>query len=71
MKRTNLEIFRRNVAFTGPSRIRPVLFRGLGRCLAKDVCLIIGSTKSISGLCPDLGPKPYLRAVFCQWKRQP
>jgi chemotaxis protein methyltransferase CheR len=36
--------------------------------LAKDGALMIGSTESISGLCPELEPKRYLRAVFYQWK---
>jgi chemotaxis protein methyltransferase CheR len=61
-------IFCRNVAiyFTESDRTR--LFRNLARYLAKDGCLIIGSTESISGLCPELEPKRYLRSVFYQWK---
>ena len=61
-------IFCRNVAiyFTEADKIR--LFHNLARYLARDGCLIIGSTKSISGLCPQLEPKRYLRAVFYQWK---
>jgi chemotaxis protein methyltransferase CheR len=63
-------IFCRNVAiyFTEADKTR--LFRNLARYLAKDGCLIIGSTESISGLCPELEPKRYLRAVFYQWKGQ-
>ena len=62
-------IFCRNVAiyFTEANKTR--LFRNLARCLSPDGCLIIGSTESISGLCPELEPKRYLRAVFYQWKR--
>jgi chemotaxis protein methyltransferase CheR len=61
-------IFCRNVAiyFTEADKIR--LFQNLSKYLAKDGCLIIGSTESISGLCPELEPKRYLRAVFYQWK---
>lgn len=61
-------IFCRNVAiyFTEADKTR--LFRNLARYLAKDGCLIIGSTESISGLCPELEPKRYLRTVFYQWK---
>lgn len=61
-------VFCRNVAiyFTEVDRSR--LFRNLARCMAKDGCLIIGSTESISGLCPELEPKRYLRSVFYQWK---
>jgi chemotaxis protein methyltransferase CheR len=63
-------IFCRNVAiyFTEADKTR--LYRNLTRYLAKDGCLIIGSTESISGLCPELEPKRYLRSVFYQWKNQ-
>jgi chemotaxis protein methyltransferase CheR len=61
-------IFCRNVAiyFTEADKIR--LYRNLARCLARDGALIIGSTESLSGLCPELEPRRYLRAVFYQWK---
>lgn len=57
-------VFCRNVAiyFTEPDKIR--LFSNLGRVLARDGALIIGSTESITGLCPDFVPQRYLRAVF-------
>jgi chemotaxis protein methyltransferase CheR len=61
-------IFCRNVAiyFTEADKIR--LFHNLAKCLARDGGLIIGATESISGLCPELEPKRYLRSVFYQWK---
>jgi chemotaxis protein methyltransferase CheR len=61
-------IFCRNVAiyFTEPDKIR--LFRNLGRSLAPDGALIIGSTESITGLCPEFEPKRHVRAVFYQKK---
>jgi chemotaxis protein methyltransferase CheR len=61
-------IFCRNVAiyFTEPDKIR--LFRNLGRAMARDGSLIIGSTESISGLCPEFEPKRHLRSVFYQKK---
>jgi chemotaxis protein methyltransferase CheR len=61
-------IFCRNVAiyFTEPDKQR--LFRNLGKFLAKDGALIIGSTESLSGLCPEYEPKRYLRTVFYQIK---
>ena len=61
-------IFCRNVAiyFTEPDKIR--LFRNLGRSLARDGALIIGSTESLSGLCPEFEPKRYMRSVFYTWK---
>jgi chemotaxis protein methyltransferase CheR len=63
-------IFCRNVAiyFTEADKIR--LFRNLAKYLARDGGMIIGSTESISGLCPELEPKRYLRSVFYQWKGQ-
>ena len=61
-------IFCRNVAiyFTEPDKIR--LFRNLGLTLARDGALIIGSTESITGLCPEFEPQRYQRAVFYQRK---
>lgn len=61
-------IFCRNVAiyFTETDKTR--LFRNLAKCLARDGALIIGATESISGICPELEPKRYLRSVFYQWK---
>lgn len=62
-------IFCRNVAiyFTESDRTR--LFRNLARYLARDGFLIIGATETLSGLCPELEPKRYLRTVFYQWKQ--
>lgn len=61
-------IFCRNVAiyFSEPDKIR--LFRNLGLTLARDGALIIGSTESITGLCPEFEPQRYQRAVFYQRK---
>ena len=61
-------VFCRNVAiyFTEPDKIR--LFRNLGRCLSRDGSLLIGSTESLAGLCPEFEPKRYLRSVFYQLK---
>ena len=57
-------IFCRNVSiyFTEPDKIR--LFRNLGKCLSRDGALIIGSTESITGLCPEFEPQRHLRSVF-------
>jgi chemotaxis protein methyltransferase CheR len=59
-------IFCRNVAiyFSEPDRQR--LFNNLGRCLGRDGCLIIGSTESLTGLCPAFIAQRYLRTVFYQ-----
>jgi len=61
-------IFCRNVAiyFTEPDKIR--LFRSLGKCLARGGALVIGSTESIAGLCPEFVPQRYLRAVYYSMK---
>jgi len=61
-------VFCRNVAiyFTEPDKVR--LFRNISRCLARDGSLIIGSTESIAGLCPEFEPKRHLRAVYYQVK---
>lgn len=61
-------IFCRNVAiyFTEADKIR--LFQNLGRSLAADGALIIGSTESITGLCPHYEPQRYLRAVYYRKK---
>jgi chemotaxis protein methyltransferase CheR len=55
------------IYFTEPDKIR--LFKNLGRSLATDGVLIIGSTESITGLCPEFEPKRYLRSVFYQAKK--
>jgi hypothetical protein len=36
--------------------------------LSRESCLIIGSTESIGGLCPEFEPKRYLRSVFYHFK---
>lgn len=58
----------RNVAiyFSEQDKIR--LFKGISRILAPDGALIIGSTETITGLCPEFEPKRYLRSVFYQLK---
>ncbi len=59
-------IFCRNVAiyFKEPDKIR--LFQNLGRCLARDGALIIGSTESLTGFCPEFEAKRHVRTVFYQ-----
>ncbi len=59
-------IFCRNVAiyFSDPDKRR--LYDGLARVLAPDGYLIIGSTESLTGICPRFEPKRYLRSVFYQ-----
>jgi len=61
-------IFCRNVAiyFNEADKIR--MYRNMLKYLAKDGCLIFGSTESITSLCPELEPKSHLRSVFYQFK---
>jgi chemotaxis protein methyltransferase CheR len=61
-------VFCRNVAiyFNEADKIR--MYRNILKYLAKDGCLIIGATESITGLCPELEPKRHLRSVFYQCK---
>ncbi len=61
-------IFCRNIAiyFTEPDKIK--LFKAIARVLAPDGYLIIGSTESITGLCPEFEAMRHLRAVFYQFK---
>jgi len=56
----------RNVAIYFAEQDRARLFRNFARCLARDGCLIIGSTESLTGLCPEFVPQRYLRTVFYQ-----
>ncbi|MGC9194514.1 MAG: CheR family methyltransferase [Syntrophobacteraceae bacterium] len=61
-------IFCRNVAIYFSEQDKTQLFRALSKTMAPDGYLIIGSTESIAGLCPELEPKRYLRSVFYQLK---
>jgi chemotaxis protein methyltransferase CheR len=61
-------IFCRNVAIYFSEADKTRLFHNLAKYLARDGSLIIGSTESISGLCPELEPKRHMRTVFYQWK---
>lgn len=61
-------IFCRNVAIYFSEKDKVRLFKAIGRVMAPDGYLIIGSTESIGGLCPEFEPKRYLRAVFYQFK---
>ncbi len=61
-------VFCRNVAIYFNEEHRTQLFRNIQKCMAKDGVLIIGSTESLTGLCPDLESKRYLRSVCYQQK---
>ena len=59
-------IFCRNVAiyFTLEDRIK--LFNKIADTLAPDGYLIIGSTESLTGVCPRFVPKRHLKSIFYQ-----
>lgn len=59
-------VFCRNVAIYFTEEHRTQLFRNIQKSMAKDGALIIGSTESLTGLCPDLESKRYLRSVYYQ-----
>jgi chemotaxis protein methyltransferase CheR len=61
-------VFCRNVAIYFTEQDRARLFTAIGGVLAPDGCLIIGSTESLTGLCPQFEAKRYLRSVFYQLK---
>lgn len=61
-------IFCRNVAiyFTLEDRVK--LFNKIADALEPDGYLIIGSTESLTGVCPRFVPKRHLKAIFYQLK---
>jgi chemotaxis protein methyltransferase CheR len=56
----------RNVAIYFSEQDRARMFRNFTRCLARDGSLIVGSTESLTGLCPQFVPQRYLRTLFYQ-----
>ena len=63
-------IFCRNVAIYFSEADKCGLFRRIEKALAPDGYLVIGSTESLAGLCPQFEPKNHLRTVFYQRARQ-
>lgn len=61
-------IFCRNVAIYFTLADRKKLFTKLAASLADDGYLIIGSTESLTGVCPLFIPKRHLRSIFYQKK---
>ena len=59
-------IFCRNVAIYFSEADKRRLYDSLARVLAPDGCLLIGSTESLTGICPRFEPKRYLRSIFYQ-----
>ncbi len=61
-------IFCRNVAIYFTLQDRKKLFGKIADSLVDDGYLIIGSTESLSGVCPRFVPKRHLRSIFYQKK---
>jgi len=61
-------IFCRNVAIYFTLDDRKKLFNKIADSLADDGYLVIGSTESLSGVCPRFVPKRHLRSIFYQKK---
>ena len=61
-------IFCRNVAIYFTLGDRKKLFNKLADSLADDGYLVIGSTESLTGVCPRFVPKRHLRSIFYQKK---
>jgi chemotaxis protein methyltransferase CheR len=59
-------IFCRNVAIYFTLEDRKKLFNKLADCLEPDGYLVIGSTESLTGVCPRFVPKRHLKSIFYQ-----
>ena len=62
-------VFCRNVAIYFSMEDRKRLFENIGDILAPDGYLIIGSTETLTGVCPRFEPKRHIRAIFYQLKQ--
>lgn len=62
-------IFCRNVAIYFTEDDRKKMFTRLGECLATDGYLLIGSTESLTGLCPQYKAFRYIRSVYYQLEK--
>jgi chemotaxis protein methyltransferase CheR len=61
-------VFCRNVAIYFTMEDRKKLFEKIADILEPDGYLIIGSTESLTGVCPQFEPKRHLRSIFYQLK---
>jgi chemotaxis protein methyltransferase CheR len=59
-------IFCRNVAIYFTLQDRKILFNKIAKVLQPDGYLLIGSTESLTGICPQFVPKRHLRSVYYQ-----
>ena len=61
-------VFCRNVAIYFSPEDRKNLFERISNILAPDGYLIIGSTETLTGICPKFAPKRHMRSIFYQLK---
>jgi chemotaxis protein methyltransferase CheR len=61
-------IFCRNVAIYFTLEDRKKLFNKIADALENDGFLIIGSTESLTGVCPRFVPKRHLKSIFYQFR---
>ena len=61
-------VFCRNVAIYFDLEERKKLFENIASVLEPDGFLIVGSTESLTGICPIFEPKRYLRTIYYQLK---
>jgi len=59
-------IFCRNVAIYFTLQDRKKLFEKIAHALLPDGYLLIGSTESLTGICPQFVPKRHLRSIYYQ-----
>jgi len=62
-------VFCRNIAIYFNMEDRNKLFNKIADLLAPDGCLIVGSTETLTGICPRFEPKRHLRSIFYQLKK--
>lgn len=62
-------VFCRNVAIYFSEQDRTKLFTRIARVMEPDGSLLIGSTESLTGICPLFESKRYLRSVYYQLKQ--
>ena len=62
-------VFCRNVAIYFNMEDRKKLFNKIADILAPDGCLIVGSTETLTGICPRFEPKRHIRSIFYQLKK--
>jgi chemotaxis protein methyltransferase CheR len=57
-------VFCRNVAIYFNESDKTSLFTRIEKCLGPEGVLLIGSTESLTGICPGLEPRRHLRSVY-------